>query len=398
MTEEGLHFIPRARGSVSDSGAMSEVNGDRPGDGDRMDRLKALLKGSSAARIGLSLAIVLALGLGAWGAGQRLGGKGAVAVIPTAGPAAAGGLLSLADLPAFQERSSDVSLGIPRLADWHTEIPTRPRFDIIQYQVQQGDTLFGIADRYGLKPETIFWGNFERLSGDPHNIRPGQELSILPVDGASYEWKDGDRLDSVATAFKVGPEAIVDWPGNALDPAVDPSDPQIKAGTTLVIPNGKRDIVDWRSPRITRANPAVASILGPGACGSIYTGPIGGGSFVWPASSQWVSGYPYIPGVHEAIDLGGSEGNGIYAADSGVVVYAGWNNSGYGYVIVIDHGNGWQTLYAHLSGLKVGCGDPAFQGQQIGSMGCTGNCTGTHLHFEMLSDIYGRVNPANFLP
>jgi len=85
-------------------------------------------------------------------------------------------------------------------------------------------------------------------------------------------------------------------------------------------------------------------------------------------------------------------------SDSGVVVYAGWNNSGYGYVIVIDHGNGWQTLYGHLSGLKVGCGDPAFQGQQIGNLGCTGNCTGPHLHFEMLSDIYGHVNPLNFLP
>src|SRR3990170_3526073 len=289
---------------------MSEDNGDRSVGSYRMARLKALLKGSTAARIGVSLAIVLAVSLGAWGAGQRSGGEDSVAVIPTAGPAA-GGLLSLADLPPFQEPSSEVSLGIPRLANGHTEIPTRPRFDIIQYQVQQGDTLFGIADRYGLKPETIFWGNFDLLNGDPHSLRPGQELEILPVDGASYEWKDGDKLESVATAFKVDPDAIIDWPGNGLDPAVDLSDPQIKAGTTLVIQNGKREVVDWRSPRITRANPAVASILGPGACGSIYTGPIGGGSFAWPTPSHWISGYPYIPGVHEAIDIGGGEGNGI---------------------------------------------------------------------------------------
>jgi murein DD-endopeptidase MepM/ murein hydrolase activator NlpD len=375
---------------------MSESNGGRSGLGERAARLMALLKGSSVARIGVSLAIVLAVSLGAWGA-DRLGGQASEEATPTLAPGA-GGPLSLSDLPPFQEPASEVSLGVPRLANGHTEIPTRPRFDIVEYTVQQGDTLFGIADRYGLKPETIFWGNFDKLEGDPHSIRPGQELDILPVDGATYEWKDGDHLDSVAADFKVTAEDIIDWPGNGLDPAVDLANPPIAAGTTLVIPNGKREVVDWRSPRITRANPAVASILGPGACGSIYTGPIGGGSFVWPTSSHWISGYPFIPGVHEAIDIGGAEGNGIYAADSGVVVYAGWNNSGYGYVIVIDHGNGWQTLYAHLSGLKVGCGDPAYQGQQIGSMGCTGNCTGPHLHFEMRSDIYGRVNPINFLP
>jgi murein DD-endopeptidase MepM/ murein hydrolase activator NlpD len=374
---------------------MSESNG-ASGEGKRWARFVALLRGSNVARIGVSLAIVLAVSLGAYGA-DRLGGQASGDATPTPEPGA-GGLLSLSDLPPFLEPVSEVSLGVPRLANGHTEIPSRPRFDIIEYQVQKGDTLFGIADRYGLKPETIFWGNFDKLEGDPHSIRPGQELDILPVDGAAYQWKDGDNLQTVASDFKVTPDDIIDWPGNGLDPAVDLANPPIPDGTTLVIPNGKRDVVDWRSPRITRTNPAVASILGPGACGSIYTGPIGTGGFVWPTSSHWISGYPFIPGVHEAIDIGGAEGNGVYAADSGVVVYAGWNNSGYGYVIVIDHGNGWQTLYAHLSGLKVGCGDPAYQGQQIGNMGCTGNCTGPHLHFEMRSDIYGRVNPINFLP
>jgi len=365
--------------------------------GPRLESLKSLLEGSAAARIGLTLALVVAVSLGAWGAGQRLPGQASNGAKPTPGTGS-GGPLSLADLPSYEEASSEVSLGIPRLANGHTEIPTRPRFEIIQYQVEQGDTLFGIADKYGLKPETVFWGNFDLLDGDPHSLRPGQELNILPVDGASYDWKDGDRLDSVAAAFKVSPENIIDWLGNGLDPAVDLADPSIDEGMTLVIPDGKRDIVDWRSPRITRANPAVASILGPGACGSIYTGPIGAGSFVWPTPSTWISGYDYIPGLHEAIDIGGSEGNGIYAADSGVVVYSGWHNGGYGYVIVLDHGNGWQTLYAHLSSTKVGCGDPAYQGQLIGGMGCTGNCTGPHLHFEMRSDIYGRVNPFDFLP
>jgi hypothetical protein len=237
---------------------MSDRPGDRTEPEGRTARWKSLLNKSSAVRIGVSLAIVLAISLGAWGA-DRLGGQASSDAMPTLG--AAGGLLSLSDLPPYQELASDVSLGVPRLANGHTEIPTRPRFDIIQYQVQEGDTLFGIADRFGLKPETVFWGNFDLLEGDPHSIRPGQELNILPVDGASYEWKDGDRLDRVATDFKVEPQDIIDWPGNGLDPAVDLANPPIQAGTTLVIPNGKRDIVDWRSPRITHANPAVASIL-----------------------------------------------------------------------------------------------------------------------------------------
>jgi murein DD-endopeptidase MepM/ murein hydrolase activator NlpD len=88
----------------------------------------------------------------------------------------------------------------------------------------------------------------------------------------------------------------------------------------------------------------------------------------------------------------------IYAADDGVVVYSGWNNYGYGYVIVIDHGNGWQTLYAHLDTINVGCGQAVFQGNTIGTMGVSGNSSGPHLHFEMRSDIWGRVNPVSYLP
>jgi murein DD-endopeptidase MepM/ murein hydrolase activator NlpD len=86
------------------------------------------------------------------------------------------------------------------------------------------------------------------------------------------------------------------------------------------------------------------------------------------------------------------------AADDGVVVYSGWNDWGYGYVVVLDHGNGWQTLYAHLSSINLGCGQSASQGQVIGAMGCTGNCTGPHLHFEMRHEVWGRVNPIDMLP
>lgn len=305
--------------------------------------------------------------------------------------------IGLDDLPPFEEDGL-ASQGIVRSEDLHTIIPSRPRLGVLKYQVQQGDTLFGIADNFGLKPESILWGNWLELNGDPHLLKPGQELSILPVDGALHIWTAGEGLNGVAAFYGVTAEDIIDWPGNDLDPQVDTANPGIEDGSALIIPGGRRELPSWQRIYPTRSNPAVAKILGPGACGAVSSGPVGDGVFGWPTPSTGVSGYGYLPGVHEAIDIGGSTGNAIYAADDGVVVYSGWNNWGYGYVIVIDHGTGWQTLYAHLSRIDVGCGQGVSQSQVIGGMGCTGNCSGSHLHFEMRSESFGRVNPLLFLP
>jgi murein DD-endopeptidase MepM/ murein hydrolase activator NlpD len=288
--------------------------------------------------------------------------------------------------------------GVQRSIEMHTVIPDRPRMDIIKYLVQRGDTLFGIADRFGIDPETVLWGNWDTLEQDPHTLQPGQELYIPPVDGVLYEWEEGKSLNEVADFFHASTQEIIEWPGNHIPIGIDFSNPDIDPGQLVLIPDGRRDPPSWQMVSITRSNPAVASILGPGYCGSVYSGLIGDGFFDWPTSSTWQSGYGYTPGLHEAIDLGGSVGNAIYAADDGVIVYSGWNNYGYGNVIVIDHGTGWQTLYAHLDTRNYRCGDSVTQGTVIGTMGTSGNSTGAHLHFEMRSDIYGRVNPYNFLP
>jgi murein DD-endopeptidase MepM/ murein hydrolase activator NlpD len=303
------------------------------------------------------------------------------------------------DPPLLPEFISDPKgQGLQREIDLHTIIPDRPRMQIVTYLVQRGDTLFGIADKFGIKPESVLWGNWETMEGDPHTIQPGQELNIPPVDGVLYAWQEGDSLYKVAEFFRTTPEEILDWPGNQISYSVNLDNPGIEPGTLVMVPEGERDPPSWQMVSITRANPAAASILGPGYCGSVYSGPIGDGIFGWPTPSQWISGYVYVPGLHEAVDLGGSIGVSIYAADDGVVVYSGWNNYGYGYVIVIDHGNGWQTLYAHLDTINVGCGQAVFQGNTIGTMGVTGNSSGPHLHFEMRSDIWGRVNPISYLP
>lgn len=315
------------------------------------------------------------------------------AELPTPTP-----LPPLPDLPPFQ--LVNPAFGITRLAVLHTTIPTRPRTEIEEYVVVKGDTIFGIAEKFGLKPETILWGNTYTLGDDPHKLQPGQKLIILPLNGTYHKWSAGEGLNGVAKGYGVTPEDIINWPGNHLDPATlgDYANPKIEPGTMLVVPGGHRAFVTW-TVRITRTNPGTAKILGQGFCGTIVDGAVGGGSFVWPTRIHTLSGFDYSPSTnHFGIDIAGSLGDPLVASDNGVIVYAGWNDWGYGNVVVIDHGNGWQTLYAHMSVISVGCGQSVYQGGSIGAMGSTGNSTGPHLHFEMMHDSYGKVNPWDFLP
>jgi hypothetical protein len=305
-------------------------------------------------------------------------------------------------MPVYAANKPAYTHGISRLALIHTTIPSRPRTEITTYTIKEGDTIFGIAEMFGLKPETILWGNYLTLIDDPHNIRPGVELNIMPMDGTYHRWSEGEGLNGISSYYKITPDVIVNWPGNHLDPATlgDYSHPNIEPGTMLFVPGGERAFVTWSAPRISRTNPGVARILGPGSCGTIVDGAVGTGAFIWPTVNHFLNGgYDYSPSTnHFGIDLPGSLGNAVYAADSGVVVYAGWNDWGYGNVIVIDHDGGWQTLYAHLNSLNVGCGYSVNQGDVIGGIGSTGNSSGPHLHFEMLNESFGKVNPWNFLP
>jgi murein DD-endopeptidase MepM/ murein hydrolase activator NlpD len=356
----------------------------------------------SILRVAGHLALLTLIALGVWVA--RLGWNtlpadaseaAAAAEEPAAMEVESAQPTERADLPPFSA-GGGIEASLARVSDLHTVFPERPRLDVIRYQVQQGDNLFGIADKFGLKPESILWGNEDVLQDDPHKLSPGQELKIPPVDGTLYVWHEGDGLNGVARFFSVDPLDILTWPGNGLDPNMDPANPTIDAGTVLMVPGGKRDLVTWSAPRIPRSNPAVAKILGPGACGTVVDGAVGTGTFIYPTPLHYLSGYNYTS-IHPAVDLAGDTGHAIFASDTGVVVYSGWNDWGYGYVIVLDHGNGWQSLYAHLSAINVGCGQSVYQGDVIGGMGCTGNCSGPHLHFELMNDQYGKVNPLNYL-
>ena len=316
----------------------------------------------------------------------------ALQTVPTPPVGGSGGPLQI---------SMDSYGGIPRLAQVHTIIPSRPRQEVEKYTVVEGDTIFGIAEKFGLKPETVLWANYYTLLDDPHALQPGQELNILPVDGTYHEWQQGEGLNGISTYYGVTPEDIISYPANNLDAATigDFATPNIQPGTWLVIPNGRREFVSWSAPLgVTRENPASARVLGPGACDPVSGGAVGYGTFIYPSNNHLLSGFDYAPNAnHWGLDFAGNEGEGVFATDAGVIVYAGWNNYGYGNMIMVDHGNNFQSLYAHLSGISVGCGQSVGQGDVIGTVGSTGRSSGSHLHFEIRA-ISSFVNPWDVLP
>jgi murein DD-endopeptidase MepM/ murein hydrolase activator NlpD len=305
-------------------------------------------------------------------------------------PTAAAPTISEAAVPMLVPTDSG---DLTRETEIHTDIPTRPRTEIATYTVQEGDTLFGIAEKFGLTPETIMWGN-PSMKDDPHLLRPGQELRIPPTNGVLHVVDPSNTIEGLALLFGVEPDIIINWPGND----IDFEDPKLEPGQLLMVPGGHREFVQWVVPQIVRTvRNALPASAGPGACPGGYSGgAVGGGGFIWPANNHYLSGNNYWSG-HLGLDIAAGLGAPIYASDGGVAVFAGWSNWGYGNMVVIDHGNGWQTLYAHLSQWNVSCGQSLLQGNIVGLAGSTGNSSGPHLHFEMNYN-GSRPNPWNYLP
>jgi murein DD-endopeptidase MepM/ murein hydrolase activator NlpD len=266
---------------------------------------------------------------------------------------------------------------LQRIALPFTIVPERSREALETYAVQSGDTILGIASKYGLEPETLLWAN-PAIERNPDRISIGDQIKILPVNGVLHVVKAGDTLSSIAAKYKVTAEVIVGYSGNAFKDISD----ALVVGTEVVVPGGQKQIV---------AQQVVTSYNGPAPAGSAK----GSGAFLWPTSGSITQ--KYWSG-HAAIDIGSWTGAPVKAADGGYVVEAGrgWS-SGYGNHVVIDHGNGFRTLYAHLNSIFVSPGESVSKGTQIGTVGNTGNSTGPHLHFEVLYQGVRR-NPYSYLP
>jgi murein DD-endopeptidase MepM/ murein hydrolase activator NlpD len=281
-------------------------------------------------------------------------------------------------LPSVGDLQTSSSPVLSRLVVPQIDIPERPRDTVLTYTVQAGDTVFGIAERFGLSAHTIYWANSEALQDNPHLLLIDTVLNILPTNGVYHAVAAGETVASIADEYGVDPGVIYnEW--NNLE-----RDQSLRAGMNLVIPGGTRDFIVWQLPTFSDLRGSAA--YDTGVCALPETGLRGNGWFVWPTDSRRISGWifhdPRNP-PHSGIDIGLSTGDPLYAADNGVVRYAGWSNAGYGYLVVLDHGNGYQTYYAHMSAIWVVCGQSAYQGTAIGAGGNTGWSTGSHLHFEI---------------
>jgi len=255
----------------------------------------------------------------------------------------------------------------------------RPREDIIYYVVQASDTVSTIAANFGISVNTILWENDLNAYS---LIRPGDKLAILPASGVSYKVGRGDTLAAIASKYGVDAGTILE--ANKLANAN-----MLSAGQKLIIPGGKKS--NYSASQVARNVSPVAIIkdlFKPGNLKSFVSNKL-----AWPTVGARIT--QYFSWRHHAIDIANRTGTPIYACDSGVVEVAGWG-SGYGNQIVVNHGGGRISRYAHLSKFYVKNGSTVDKGEVVGLMGSTGNSTGPHLHFEYI--INGiKYNPLNYL-
>jgi murein DD-endopeptidase MepM/ murein hydrolase activator NlpD len=259
----------------------------------------------------------------------------------------------------------------------NTLVSELPKGEITEYRVVEGDTVSSIAQKFGVTIDTIMWENSLK-SVDAIKVK--QILRILPVTGVRYKVKRGETIYSISKAHQVDAQNIIDYPFNTFS---NDETFALSAGQELIIPDGikpKEIVLDTRY---------IARTVAP------IPGVVGEGNFMWPTSGVISQRYSWY---HRAVDIANHGNPTVVAAQGGTVVSAGWNGGGYGNYVVINHGNGYSTLYAHMlsNSVAVQAGQVVKQGQKIGTMGSTGRSTGTHLHFEV-KGLNGNMDPLSAL-
>ena len=236
------------------------------------------------------------------------------------------------------------------------------------YTVERGDTPNGIADKFGIQATTLLGGN-PLLSQESSLLQTGVTLVILPIDGVLHDVEPGDTLESIAEQYGVPVETIIAYEPNNLEFPY-----RLFPETQIMVPGAVRDVFVWTPPTLASVR---SSREGSGVTPVI----VGTGTYIYPVGSRSFSQYFWYG--HPGIDIALPEGTAVVASDTGTVTFAGWNIYGFGNLIVVNHGNGYETFYAHLSGISVVPGQIVYQGNVIGSTGNTGNSSGPHIHFEI---------------
>src|SRR5258706_4278314 len=257
-----------------------------------------------------------------------------------------------------------------------TQVSDKPRADVLDYTVESGDTLASIAKKFGVDTDSIKWLN-PGLSDK--KVKVASVLKIPPVTGVVHTVKNGETVYSIAKKYNVSAQAIVDFPFNEF---TDDETFALAIGQQIVVPDGEMPDEVISSPRSS----TTASTPNAGAVSAT-------GNWIWPTAGVITQMFkPW----HKGIDIANHDGGAILAADSGTIIHASWDNSGYGNMIMVDHGNGYRTLYGHLSKFAVVLGQTVKRGDLLGQMGSTGRSTGMHLHFEIRT-VKGNVNPLDYL-
>ena len=288
--------------------------------------------------------------------GRPLMAGEAEAAVPSSGPYAADGTL------------------LAPLAVQPSQAPLQMRL----YSVVHGDTLTGIAARFGLSMMTIWWAN-SLASKD--RLHVGQVLRIPLVDGVLYTAQEGDSVAAVAARFHADPAAVVTYNGLATD--------ELTLGQQVMIPNGVgSSIAVAATARPTaRASTTVSSPTGCTGCGfAPLAWPVPGGyiSQGFGCTGFWAE--PPMgdcPHFHSGIDIAAPVGTRIVAAAAGTVIFAGWKDNGGGYQVWVSDGHDFYTSYHHMSAVLVHTGQQIGRGQLIGRVGMTGDATGPHCHFSV---------------
>lgn len=259
-----------------------------------------------------------------------------------------------------------------------------PRSEVETYLVASGDTLGGIAERFGLSLNTLLWANGLSFRS---TLKIGQTLAVPPVDGVVHKVKSGDTLSNIARKYSADVDNIISF--NRLASAND-----LSIGEQLIIPGGKvkaavsaTSIAPVRS--LFTGSPSVAPL------GSAL--PAGSGRWIWPSDLRYITQYYGWRHTGLDIDCNGHlySTSSNYAAADGVVVYSGWR-TGYGLTVEVDHGGGLKTRYAHHAQTYVSVGQNVTAGTPIGLCGNTGKSYGTHLHFEVI--VGGKfANPLEYI-
>lgn len=303
-----------------------------------------------------------------------------------------------AEIPRVEELPMQAAAA-PAETPAPTPEPPKPKpIPFAAYKVQQGDTLSSIAAKFGITAKSIAWNNGEIRNPDMLNI--GQELLIPSQDGIVHSIRQGETLSEIASRYDVDLQAILD--ANGIE------DPDMLPQGLMVLVPGAVPPPPPPAPAPAAVPPAPAATSAPAAVSqpsrpeTVAAAQSSTSGFIWPFRGP-ITTYFGEPGAsgsyHKGIDIDGygRAGAPVVAAASGKVVFVARVNYDYGWRVIIDHGDGWETLYAHLSRIDVSVGQSVQQGETIGGVGSTGYSTGTHLHFEIHR--YGRaLNPLDYLP